>query len=102
MSQTDGIESAETLARAEIPDLPENRDRLMQTSVSQPSLVALPNHQEQAAKLLEFATIQEALRNSEQRYRSLVEAPSEIIWDTSAAGEFVREQPSWAKFTGQT
>ncbi|MBM0741089.1 PAS domain S-box protein [Phormidium sp. CLA17] len=46
--------------------------------------------------------IEEALRHSERRYRSLIEATSQIIWDTSAEGEFVSEQPGWSAFTGQT
>ncbi|WP_146237989.1 PAS domain S-box protein [Meiothermus sp. Pnk-1] len=44
---------------------------------------------------------EEALRRSEERYRSLVEATAQIVWDTPAHGEFVREQPGWAAFTGQ-
>ncbi|HEU4740557.1 MAG TPA: PAS domain S-box protein [Meiothermus sp.] len=44
---------------------------------------------------------EEALRQSEERYRSLVEATAQIVWDTPAHGEFVREQPGWAAFTGQ-
>lgn len=45
--------------------------------------------------------VQVALRQSEERYRSLVEATSQIIWNTNAQGEF-GEQPSWSAFTGQT
>ncbi|MBD2311077.1 PAS domain-containing protein [Desertifilum sp. FACHB-1129] len=44
-----------------------------------------------------------ALRNSEHRYRSLVEATALIIWNTEGnQGEFTTEQPSWSAFTGQT
>lgn len=104
MSQTElpqGLESAETLASTDIPDMPESRNRVVQASAIPTPLVALPNYQEKNAELLEFATIQEALRKSEQRYRSLVEAISQIIWDTNADGKFVTEQPKWAAFTGQ-
>lgn len=45
---------------------------------------------------------QQALRESEERYRSLVEATAQIIWDTKAEGEFVTPQPGWSSFTGQT
>ena len=45
---------------------------------------------------------QEGLRFSEERYRSLIEATSQIIWDTLAEGELVSEQPGWSAFTGQT
>jgi PAS domain S-box-containing protein len=56
---------------------------------------------EQAARI-EVETVQEALRKSEERYRSLVEATAQIIWDTKAEGEFVTPQPGWSAFTGQT
>ncbi|MBW4648974.1 MAG: PAS domain S-box protein [Kastovskya adunca ATA6-11-RM4] len=45
---------------------------------------------------------EQTLRHSEERYRSLVEATSQIIWDTNSEGEFVTEQPDWSAFTGQT
>lgn len=51
---------------------------------------------------LEVERVQEALRKSEQRYRSLVEATSQIIWNTQAEGELLGEQPGWRAFTGQT
>lgn len=56
---------------------------------------------ERAARI-ELEKVQEALRESEERYRSLVEATSQIIWDTNAEGELVTEQPRWSAFTGQT
>ncbi len=43
-----------------------------------------------------------AMRWSEIRYRSLVEATSAIVWQTPASGEFESEQPGWSAFTGQT
>jgi PAS domain S-box-containing protein len=45
---------------------------------------------------------EDAVRTSEQRYRTLVSATSAIVWNTSASGEFATEQPSWTAFTGQT
>ena len=42
------------------------------------------------------------IRFNELRYRSLVEATSQIVWDTPASGEFVVEQPNWTAFTGQS
>jgi PAS domain S-box-containing protein len=44
----------------------------------------------------------EAIRRSEDRFRSLVQASSQIVWTTSAAGEFVEPQPGWESFTGMT
>ncbi|HEY9829932.1 MAG TPA: PAS domain S-box protein [Stenomitos sp.] len=57
-------------------------------------------HEREARSELE--RVQKALRQSEERYRSLVEATSPIIWDANAAGELVTEQPRWSAFTGQT
>lgn len=56
---------------------------------------------ERAARI-EVETVQEALRKSEERYRCLVEATAQIIWNTTAKGEFVTLQPGWSAFTGQT
>ncbi len=60
------------------------------------------SNQQLAAEIAERQAAETALRRSEERYRSLVEATSQIIWDTSAEGEFITEQPSWSAFTGQT
>ncbi|HVW35780.1 MAG TPA: PAS domain S-box protein [Pirellulales bacterium] len=40
------------------------------------------------------------LRASEERYRSLVAASSEIIWQTDARGEVAEDIPAWREFTG--
>jgi len=42
------------------------------------------------------------LRQQEQRFRSLVEAITAIVWHTPPSGEFEAQQPGWAEFTGQT
>ncbi|WNG51736.1 PAS domain-containing protein [Archangium minus] len=42
------------------------------------------------------------LGHSEERFRSLVTATSDIIWATPPSGEFVEELPGWSAFTGQT
>jgi PAS domain S-box-containing protein len=44
----------------------------------------------------------EALRRSEQRYRSLIEATAAIVWTAGTAGTFQEPQPRWSAFTGQT
>lgn len=41
------------------------------------------------------------LRRSEQRFRSLVEATSQIVFTTDARGNFAGPQPGWEAFTGQ-
>lgn len=43
-----------------------------------------------------------ALQHSEERYRSLIEATTQIIWNTKADGELFTEQPQWSAFTGQS
>ncbi|MEG4862829.1 MULTISPECIES: PAS domain S-box protein [unclassified Microcoleus] len=45
---------------------------------------------------------EKALEESEERYRCLIAATSQIVWDTQAAGEFVTEQTGWSAFTGAT
>jgi PAS domain S-box-containing protein len=55
-----------------------------------------------ALNITDRKQLEATLRHSEQRYRSLIEATSQIIWDTRAEGEFVTEQPGWSAFTGQT
>ncbi len=43
---------------------------------------------------------QRALRESEARFRLLVEASAQAVWITNAAGEVEREIPSWQAYTG--
>lgn len=45
---------------------------------------------------------EEALRLSEERYRSLIEAIAQIVWTTDASGQVIEDQPGWRSFTGQT
>jgi PAS domain S-box-containing protein len=44
----------------------------------------------------------ERLRLSEERYRSLVNATTAIVWTGDAEGNFVQPQPSWEAYTGQS
>ncbi|SFP57564.1 ATP-binding response regulator [Sphingomonas rubra] len=41
-------------------------------------------------------------RESEARYRSLIDATAAIVWVTGPDGEFHDEQAGWTRFTGQT
>lgn len=43
-----------------------------------------------------------ALRESEERYRSLVDATSQIVWTNTAQGEMRGAQPGWSSLTGQS
>ncbi|MDF5755388.1 SpoIIE family protein phosphatase [Spongiactinospora sp. TRM90649] len=44
---------------------------------------------------------EEDLRRSEERYRSLVEAQSQLVWITSPSGAVVEDAPRWRAITGQ-
>ncbi len=41
------------------------------------------------------------LKESEERYRTLIETSASIVWTTTAAGELTPPQASWTAFTGQ-
>ena len=43
-----------------------------------------------------------ALKESQERYRALVKASSQVLWTTNARGEIESEQLEWMVFTGQT
>ena len=45
---------------------------------------------------------QDALLRNEQRFRSFVNATSQITWTTDAQGNVIEDSPSWRAFTGQT
>ena len=45
---------------------------------------------------------EQALRQSEKRYRSYIEVTEQFGWTTNADGEVVEDIPSWRKFTGQS
>jgi PAS domain S-box-containing protein len=48
------------------------------------------------------AVVEESLRVSEERYRSLVMAMAAMVWTTDAGGQVIEDQPGWRAFTGQT
>ena len=45
---------------------------------------------------------EEAVRESEERYRSLVQATAQIDWTTDSAGQLRTDMPRWRAFTGQS
>jgi PAS domain S-box-containing protein len=45
---------------------------------------------------------QEALRESEERFRSLVESWAQAVWETDAEGRVITDSPSWRTYTGQS
>src|SRR4051794_5303050 len=44
----------------------------------------------------------DALRRSEERYRSLIEATAQVVWVTPADGRVDEDMPAWRALTGQT
>ncbi len=47
-------------------------------------------------------TAEARLRDSEARFRTAVDAASDILWTNDAAGRMSDAQPKWAAFTGQS
>ena len=45
---------------------------------------------------------EEAVRRSEERYRSLVQAGAQVVWVTTPTGEIAEDSPEWRWITGQS
>ena len=50
----------------------------------------------------ELDRLNESLRQSEGRYRSLVVATAQIVWTTNPEGEVVEDMPMWRALTGKS
>ncbi len=46
--------------------------------------------------------LQESVRRSDERYRSLVQAGAQVVWVTTPTGEVAEDSPEWRWITGQT
>lgn len=55
----------------------------------------------QAAEIVQRERAEYALRAGEERYRSLVNLLTSIVWTTDPTGQFISPQPSWERYTGQ-
>jgi PAS domain S-box-containing protein len=68
------------------------RERLAELTLTNEALVR---------EIEQYRRFGDALRLGEERYQSLVEIITAIVWNTPASGEFEVEQPRWSEFTGQ-
>src|SRR5215469_10135082 len=55
-----------------------------------------------AVDVTERRNSEEAVRRSEQRYRSLVQAGAQVVWVTTPTGEIAEDSPEWRSITGQS
>ncbi len=55
-----------------------------------------------SASSSEWRRIEKALRQSHERYQSLVLASAQVVWTASPEGNVVEDLPSWRGFTGQS
>ncbi len=51
--------------------------------------------------LLRLREAEQKLRESEERFRVLVESTAQAVWETDAQGQVVEESPTWLEYTGQ-
>ena len=79
-------------------------ERLLE-AIAKEAAIAIDNAQLYERAQLEVtqrAHAEEAARESERRYRSLVEATTQVIWTCDPEGRVITEQPAWAAFSGQS
>ncbi len=55
----------------------------------------------QAADLIERSQADRALRESEERFRTLVSGLADVTWTANAEGRFITTPPAWSAYTGQ-
>jgi PAS domain S-box-containing protein len=55
-----------------------------------------------AADVTDRRNSEKALRRSEERYRSLVQAGPQVVWVTTPTGKIAEDSPEWRAITGQT
>lgn len=59
-------------------------------------------NEELKTEISERRQVEESLRKSEERFRSLVTATSQVVWTTNRRGKVTGAIPSWQAFTGQS
>lgn len=101
------IKEAEKLLAGQETVSFENRYRCQDGTYRWISWNTKPYPQEQllycaATDITERKEAEESLRESEERYRSLVSVLTSIVWTVDPEGRFITPQPSWQAYTGQT
>ena len=76
------------------------RDKKEHLAAERSRIAELLDQQTRARDEIEKA--RGALERSERRFRSLVEASSQMVWSTTPSGEVLEDSPSWRAFTGQS
>ncbi|RIL01327.1 MAG: hypothetical protein DCC71_18125 [Proteobacteria bacterium] len=80
-----------------------SRGRLMPDLGEGPVVIGVVTdvtRQREARERLEDALA--SLRASEERYRSLTESLTSVVWTTDPQGRFAGPQPTWSHYTGQS
>jgi PAS domain S-box-containing protein len=72
------------------------------TSFTADELQLMKTLSDQVAAVLERGHLDRKLRESEERFRVLVETASQAVWETNREGKVVEDSPSWRAYTGQT
>jgi PAS domain S-box-containing protein len=54
-----------------------------------------------AADFIERWRVDDALRTSEERFRTLVSVITDVSWTRDPEGRFITDQPAWSSYTGQ-
>ncbi|GAC1393859.1 MAG: hypothetical protein NVSMB38_23800 [Ktedonobacteraceae bacterium] len=81
----------------------ENRDILVSKVVKHEERQnAVKNGTNRKSKSKDSEEIEKKLRESEERYRSLVSATSQIVWITDASGKRAGDLAAWCAYTGQS
>ncbi|MBA3501887.1 MAG: response regulator, partial [Deltaproteobacteria bacterium] len=69
---------------------------------SEQGLRRLELYVRQCADFIDWIRTEQALRQSEERFRSLVSIIADVPWTMDADGAFTQPQPAWEAYTGQS
>lgn len=74
--------------------------KTLETTVHQVNLSGQNLYYMIAHDITERKHAEEALKRSEERYRSLLDVMSSVVWSTDSQGKVISPQKSWEKYTG--